>query len=63
MSQELITEIKGFLAETGMAPSYFGKVAVGNSELVKRLERGSTITLKTAARLRAYMADRRAKAR
>ena len=43
-----------------MGPSYFGKVACGNSELVGRLESGKTITLETADRIREYMAERRA---
>lgn len=52
-------EIRAFLAETGMKPSYFGKIAAGNSEVVARLEAGKTVTLPTAERLRAFMAKRR----
>jgi hypothetical protein len=34
---DLLAEIETFLRSSGMGPSYFGKVAVGNSDLVKRL--------------------------
>lgn len=60
MANTLLTDIKAFLDESGMGPSYFGKVACGNSELVGRLESGKTITLETADRIREYMAERRA---
>lgn len=54
---DLIQEIDDFLAKTGMGVSYFGKKAVGNSEVVARLKRGKDITFKTANSLRAYMAE------
>ena len=38
----LLADIEAFLAETQMSPSYFGKRAVGNSELVVRLRAGTT---------------------
>jgi hypothetical protein len=60
MSDRLLTEIRSFLAESGMGPSYFGRLAVGNSELVNRLEQGKTITLVTAERIREFIAERRA---
>lgn len=63
MSPDLLIEIRKFLAETGMGPSYFGKQAVGNSELVERLEEGRTVTLVTAEKVRAFMAERRDAAR
>lgn len=60
MAIALLTEIHEFLAETGMGPSYFGKVAVGNSELVKRLEAGRDVKTETAERVRRFMLTRRA---
>jgi hypothetical protein len=59
MNGDLISDIRKFLSETGMGPSYFGKAACGNSEVVGRLESGRTITLETAERIRAFMAERR----
>jgi hypothetical protein len=59
MNSDLISDIRDFLSETGMGPSYFGKAACGNSEVVSRLESGRTITLETAEKIRAFMAERR----
>lgn len=58
MSSDLLSDIREFLQRTGMGPSYFGKLACGNSELVERLERGATITLVTAEKVRAFMRGR-----
>lgn len=60
MSNQLLDEIRAFLAETGMGPSYFGRIATGNSELVARLEAGKDVTLSTAEAVRAFIAKRRA---
>lgn len=60
MISDLLTEIHAFLAETGMGRSYFGKAACGNSEVVDRLERGKTVTLATAGKIRAFISERRA---
>lgn len=56
---DLLTEIEAFLAKTGMGAAYFGKVAVGNSELVKRLRDGGDVLSGTAARVRAFIKARR----
>jgi hypothetical protein len=58
MPNDLLTDIHAFIRETGMGPSYFGKAACGNSELVERLEKGGTVTLTTAERIRSFMASR-----
>jgi len=59
MKLDLLSEIRDFLAETGMGRSYFGKRATGNSELVQRLEAGGSVTLVTAAKVREFMAEQR----
>lgn len=59
MTHDLLTDIRAFLAETGMSPSYFGKRAAGNSELVKRLAKGKTVTLVTDEKVRGFMRDNR----
>lgn len=56
-NQQLLGEIRRFLAVHPIAPTYFGKRAVGNSELVSRLEAGRSVTLDTAAKVRAFMKD------
>jgi hypothetical protein len=58
MSNALLSEIKDFLARTGMGPSYFGDVACGNTELVRRLENGGSVTLRTAEKIRSFIAQR-----
>lgn len=59
LSDKLLSEVNDFLSETGMGPSYFGKAASGNSELVKRLRDGRSIRLDTADRVRAFMKEKR----
>jgi len=51
----LLQEIEDFLEATGMGPSYFGKVAVGQSELVNRLRRGGEVHTNTMWKLRVFM--------
>lgn len=52
---DLLSEITAFIAETGMGVKYFGKKAVGNSEIVSRLEKGGRVWPETAAQLRKFM--------
>ena len=56
----ILEEIDAFLAEVPMGESYFGKRAVGNSEIVARLRGGGRIWPETIDRLRAFMGERRA---
>lgn len=51
----LLQEIEAFLADQAMGASYFGKIAVGNSELVPRLRRGGRIWPETEAKARSFM--------
>ena len=51
----LLQEIEAFLATQKMGASYFGKKAVGNSEVVPRLRDGGRIWPETEARLRSFM--------
>lgn len=55
----LLEEIETFLSETGMGPSYFGKQAVRNSEIVARLRAGRRIWPETEAQLRAFILSAR----
>ena len=63
MANDLLNEIRDFLARTEMGPSYFGKASCGNSELVDRLESGRTVTLVTADRVPAFMQSKSEAAR
>jgi phosphopantothenoylcysteine decarboxylase / phosphopantothenate---cysteine ligase len=53
---DLLTEIEVFLAATGMAATALGREAVNDSHLVARLRKGNSVTLKTADKVRAYLA-------
>ena len=59
----ILEEIDAFLAEVPMGESYFGKRAVGNSEIVARLRGGGRVWPETIDRLRAFMGERRAAAK
>lgn len=58
MANELLTDIRAFLEQSGMGPSYFGKVACGNSELVDRLESGRRVWPETEEKVRTFIAER-----
>lgn len=59
-SDPILTEIDAFLSDTGMGASYFGKKAVGNSEIVARLRAGGRIWPETRAKLRSFIRAERA---
>ena len=58
-AKQLLGEIEGFLAQFDITPSKFGVAAVNDGHLVAKLRKGSSVTLKTADRVRAYMASQR----
>lgn len=60
MPTDLLNEIRDFLTESRMGPTYFGKLACGIPEVVPRLEAGRTVTLETAKKIRAFIKERRA---
>ncbi len=51
----LLAEIEAFCAEHEIAPTAFGESAVSDRGLVGRLRRGSSVTLRTADQIRAFM--------
>lgn len=55
-TEKLLHDIDAFLRETGMAPSTFGRKAVNDGKLVDRLNTGGSVTLRTASRIRAFLA-------
>jgi phosphopantothenoylcysteine decarboxylase/phosphopantothenate--cysteine ligase len=55
-AKTLLAEIERFLAATGASPTKFGLAAVNDGHLVANLRKGHSITLKTADKVRAYMA-------
>jgi hypothetical protein len=59
-NQALLSDIKSFSASEGIAASTLCRKAVNDGKLPKRLERGGSVTMETAERLRAYMDEHRA---
>lgn len=57
----LMSEIQEFLDTTGMGSSYFGRVSVGNTELLARLRLGSEIRRGTEQRVLDYIKAERIK--
>lgn len=57
----LLADIRSFIELTGMGKSYFGRLACNNSELVSRLERGGSVTLRTAEQIRRFIAQHKSK--
>lgn len=55
---ELLSEIEAFLAESGMGETYFGKAAIGNSEVVPRIRKGGRVWPETESGLRLFIAQR-----
>jgi phosphopantothenoylcysteine decarboxylase / phosphopantothenate---cysteine ligase len=58
-ARALLGEIEAFLAQFLVTPSKFGVDAVNDGHLVAKLRKGGSVTLKTADRVRAYMASER----
>jgi hypothetical protein len=59
-SSDLLAQIDGFLAETGMGASYFGQRAAMNSELAKRLREGRRVWPDTERMVRNFIPGERA---
>jgi phosphopantothenoylcysteine decarboxylase / phosphopantothenate---cysteine ligase len=62
-ARALLEEIEAFLAATSLTATKFGLAAVNDGHLVANLRKGSSVTLKTADRVRAYMRSGRASER
>jgi phosphopantothenoylcysteine decarboxylase/phosphopantothenate--cysteine ligase len=57
-AKTLLAEIEAFLARTGATPTKLGLAAVNDGHLVANLRKGHSVTLKTADKVRAYLASR-----
>lgn len=61
MKNDLLSEIRQFMAEAGLGEHRFGILAVNNGRLVERLEDGRRLWPETEARVRAFIASERAR--
>ena len=55
LEEQFHTRLDGFLDDTGMAPTTLGMLAVGDPNLLREIERGRSLTLRTADRVAAFM--------
>ena len=62
-TETLLRDIEAFCRRHRMAETYFGARAVNNGKLLARLREGRTVTLSTAERVRAFMAQHDARRR
>lgn len=51
----LLAEIERFIAATGMGESYFGRRAVNDGKLVRRLRSGRPIEVDTVVKIKVFM--------
>ena len=61
-TRDLLIDIEAFLTECGVSATKFGLAAVNDGHLIKNLRSGASVTLKTADKVRAYMAQQRSAA-
>lgn len=54
-TQSLLNEIEAYLSKADMAESTFGRKTVNDGKLLSRLRAGGSVSLDTAAKLRAFM--------
>lgn len=55
LGEQFNTRISSFLDSTGMSPTTLGMNAVGDPNLLRQIERGRSVSLRTADRVLAYI--------
>ena len=59
LSEQFLREVQIFVIDLGITEKVLGSRSVGDSDVIGRLRRGQSITLRTADRITAYMAHER----
>ena len=54
-TSDLLDQIEAFCAERGVSATRFGLLTTNDGKLVPRLRAGKTVTLETAAKIKAFM--------
>lgn len=54
-SSELLSEVRTYCRQAGLAESTFGRLAVNDGKLIQRLRTGSRITARTVERVRSFI--------
>lgn len=55
--KELLEEIRAGAVSIGIAPTTLCQRALKNAHLIKRLEKGRTVTLETTEKIRSYIRE------
>ena len=59
LSEQFLREVQIFVIDLGITEKVLGSRSVGDSDVIGRLRRGQSITLRTADKITAYMAHER----
>lgn len=62
-THDLIRRIESYCEREGIAPGTFGRLAVNDGKLIRRLRQGKSITLRTLDRIEAKLSEKRSKTR
>ena len=57
LEQQFASRLSAFLRRTGLRPTTFGRMALGDPNLVRQIDGGRSLSLKTADRVLAFMAE------
>lgn len=57
LEQQFRSRVSAFLERTRLSPTKFGRMALGDPSLLRRIEAGRSLTLRTADRILAFVAD------
>ncbi len=57
LEEQFRTRVSAFLERSRLSPTKFGRIAMGDPNLVRRIESGRSLTLRTADRILAFAAD------
>ena len=57
LGQLFSSQVRAFLRRTGLRPTTFGRKALGDPNLMRQIDRGRSLSLRTADRVLAFMAD------
>ena len=57
LEQQFASRLSAFLRRTGLRPTTFGRMALGDPNLVRQIDGGRSLTLRTADRVLAFMAE------
>ena len=57
LEQQFRSRVRAFLGRSSLSPTRFGRMALGDPSLVRRIERGRSLTLRTADRILAFVSE------